>query len=82
MRQAMVFRTLIVLGTLTMTAPYATQALGFGALGPVEGKPDFREKPLPLQLMDPWTLWQLAGKNDTQATFRKGHSSLAFSGWA
>jgi len=74
----MVFRTLVVLGTLIFTAPLAVQALGFGALGPVEGMSHFHKKPLPLQLMNLWTLSQLAGKNGTQAMFQKGHSFLVF----
>lgn len=78
-RKSMAFCTLIVLGTLIMTAPLVVQALGFGALGPVEGRSAVHKKPLPFQLINLWTLSQLAGKNDTQVTFQTGRSFLASS---
>lgn len=43
-----VFCTVIALGILVIVAPYAIEALGFGALGPVEGE----FGPLPRTLQD------------------------------
>ena len=78
-----VFVTIIALGILVELTPWAIGALGFGELGPIEGKHHL--KPALLKEANNKCFQEPSpqhGRHDTLDMCQRDHSSHSFSAWA